>query len=181
VTRERLAGAGLFGMLAILLVWNVVMIGGRPDDLGHRSGVGEMAPAVDLHPLAATGARSLAELRGQVVLIDFWATWCKPCRQTMPIVERLWRKHQDHGFTVVSIDVDGRSDDEARQARAFAARFDPPLTFPMYLDDGTAGSAFHVDAIPHLILVDKSGRVAISDIGILDENELDEKIQSAPR
>jgi thiol-disulfide isomerase/thioredoxin len=104
-----------------------------------------------------------------VVLIDFWATWCGPCRQSMPAVERLWRRHQADGLAVVSMNLEG----DAARARAFAAGFQPPLTVPIYLDDGRAAAAFQVDGIPELVLLDRSGVVRRLHVGTFDEAELD--------
>jgi thiol-disulfide isomerase/thioredoxin len=174
MTRERFAGLGLLGALGVLLVWNGVTIGEHAREL-RPHGAGDLAPQIALRPLDVDGPRALADLAGRVVLIDFWATWCAPCRQSMPAIERLWQKHRAAGLEVVSINVEN----DGPKARGFAARFKPQLTFPLYLDDGPAQAAFHVDAIPQLVLVDKQGKIALLHVGGVDEPELDERISDA--
>jgi len=163
----RAAGAVLLGALAVLLALNVAAIARRYEELRPK-GEGDPAPAVALHPLDEHGPAALADLRGKVVLIDFWATWCGPCRASMPAVERVWQRFRGQGLEVVSINVEG----DAAKARAFAAGFTPPLTFPLYVDDGSAAAAFHADAIPHVVLVDKQGTMRFVHVGGTDEEDL---------
>ena len=172
----RAAGYLVLGALAALLAFNVVALARSGKELRPR-GSGDPAPAVVLHPLDPGGPQALADLRGKVVLIDFWATWCGPCRQSMPAVERLWQRFRADGLEVVSVNVEG----ERERARAFAAGFHPPLTFPLYVDDGRAGSAFHVDAIPQLVLLDREGVIRLVHVGGFDEAELGGTIQGLLR
>lgn len=115
------------------------------------------APAPDL-----SGARlgepsapvSLAALRGQVVYVDFWASWCVPCRLSMPALDALYREHRARGFTVVGVNKDVSADDAAR----FLKRV--PVTFPLVQDTGDrAATAFDVKAMPSGYLVDRRGVV----------------------
>ena len=173
MTAVRGAGLGLVGALAVLLALNAITVAENADELRPR-GAGDPAPAMVLHPLDPAGPRALADLRGKVVLIDFWATWCGPCRKSMPAIERLWQKYRGEGLAVVSINVEN----DGPHARSFAAAFQPPLTFPLYVDSGPAQAAYHVDAIPQLVLLDKEGRIALLHVGGFDEAELGEKIDS---
>jgi thiol-disulfide isomerase/thioredoxin len=172
----RAAGVAILGALAALLALNVVTLADRFQELRPK-GAGDPAPAVVLHPLDEHGPGALADLRGKVVLIDFWASWCAPCRASMPALERLWQRFRAAGLEVVSVNVEG----DAAKARAFAAGFRPPLTFPLYVDDGRAAAAFHADAIPHLVLVDRQGIVRLVHVGGADEDELADRIAALLR
>lgn len=169
--RARIAGLVLLGALAALLAWNSVEIAGNVRELRPR-GTGDDAPVIALRPLDPAGPRSLAELRGRVILVDFWATWCVPCRRSMPAIEGLWGKYKDQGLTVVSINVEN----DAAKASAFAAASRPRLDFPLFVDDGAAQSAFQVDSIPHLVLIDRHGRIDLVHVGGFDLDELGERI-----
>ena len=167
----RLAGLGLFGALAALLVLNAITIAEHGKEL-RPHGAGDAAPEVALRPLDPTGPKALAALRGRVVLIDFWATWCAPCRHTMPALQKVYEKYKARGLEVVSVNIEN----DAVRASSFAAAFKPRLTFPLFVDAGPAQAAFRVDAIPHLVLVDREGRIAFVHVGGLSADDLDEKV-----
>ena len=102
----------------------------------------------------------LSEYRGQVVLINFWASWCGPCRQEMPELDKLHQKYQDLGFTVFGINVE--------QDRASADRVlrDIPVSFPVLFDDeNLVSELYQVDAMPVTVLVDRSGTVRFAHKG----------------
>ena len=87
------------------------------------------APDFTLKSLQGSNLR-LNEYRGQVVLLNFWASWCGPCRQEMPILDRIHKRYTDAGFAVLSVNVEG---DEA-PARALAS--ETHVTFPVLIDEG---------------------------------------------
>jgi len=118
----------------------------------------ELARAPMAPPFSVTtmdGQRiSLDELQGKVVLIDFWATWCGPCREALPHMKDIARKFQGQPLIVLSVSVDT---DEARW-REFVAKNE--MTWPQYFDQGFSGSvakAFGVHAIPHTFTIDSDG------------------------
>jgi len=115
------------------------------------------APAPDLSGarLGEPGGQvSLAALRGQVVYVDFWASWCVPCRLSMPTLDGLYREHRARGFAVVGVNKDVSTDDATR----FLKRV--PVTFPLVQDAGDrAAKAFDVKAMPSGYLVDRRGVV----------------------
>jgi hypothetical protein len=92
----------------------------------------------------------------------------------MPAIERLYEKHKAEGFTVMSVNIEGPR--VAAKARAFAARFEPPLTFPMFVDDGRAQNLYRVGVIPHMVLIDRKGRIQDVHLGTFSEEEIDAKI-----
>ena len=96
----------------------------------------------------------LEELRGQVVLINFWASWCGPCRQEMPILQKIHQRYEPLGFTVLGVNVD----EVPEKARKIAARL--TLDFPLLLDSDQAVSGnYNVNAMPFTVLVDRDGIV----------------------
>ena len=123
---------------------------------------GEAAPAVAL-PLLG-GGRSAIQA-GKVTLVDFWATWCAPCRASMPRVQILYTEYKQNGLELYSVDTDDESPDREPQVREFLLQ--NRLTFPVVLDDGSAERAFSVASLPTLLLLDREGKVAWSHIGAL--------------
>ncbi len=96
----------------------------------------------------------LQEQRGQVVMVNFWATWCGPCKQEMPHLNRLYGRYQASGFTLLGVNVD----DDPRQAMAFAARMG--LKFPVLLDaDKAVIKRYDMGSMPATVLIDRDGRV----------------------
>ena len=96
----------------------------------------------------------LQEQRGQVVLVNFWATWCGPCRQEMPHLNRLYGKYRDSGFTLLGVNID----DDPRTAAATAARMG--LKFPVLLDaDKAVSKLYDLGSMPATVLIDRDGRV----------------------
>jgi len=104
----------------------------------------------------------LAQLKGRVVLINFWATWCPPCRREMPSMERLAQAFEGEAFSVLAVDVG----EDADTIDAFTGQLDTTPTFPVLLDTRSrAMQAWKVAGLPTTFLVDKRGRVVASAIG----------------
>ena len=96
----------------------------------------------------------LNEQRGQVVLVNFWASWCGPCRQEMPHLNRLYDKYKASGFTLLGVNID----DDPRLANAVVARMG--LTFPVLLDaDKAVSMLYDLGSMPATVLIDRDGRV----------------------
>jgi peroxiredoxin len=97
---------------------------------------------------------SMKSLRGQVVYVDFWASWCVPCRLSMPALDALYREYRSRGFAVVGVNKDVTADDARRFLKGV------PVTFPLLADaNDTAARAFDVRAMPSGYLVDRRGIV----------------------
>ena len=116
---------------------------------------GAALPAISAPRLAEPGnTLSLAAFKGQVLYIDFWASWCVPCRLSMPALDALYRENRARGFMVIGINKDVSADDAAR----FLKRV--PVTFPLVQDaEDRAARAFDVKAMPSGYLVDRRGLV----------------------
>ncbi len=104
----------------------------------------------------------LSAQRGKVVLVNFWATWCPPCRQELPSMQRLWEKLKDEPFAMHAIDVG----ETAEEILPFIFSTGTELTFPILLDrDSKALKQWPVIAIPTTFVVDKQGRIAYRSVG----------------
>jgi peroxiredoxin len=96
----------------------------------------------------------LRELRGQVVMINFWATWCGPCREEMPKLDQLYRQYQKTGFTLLGVNID----DNPANALSMAKKLG--VTFPVLFDrDKQASKLYKVDAMPSTVLIDRDGKL----------------------
>jgi thiol-disulfide isomerase/thioredoxin len=137
---------------------------------------GQAAPGVAGKRLDQPGATFANDaLRGQVVYVDFWASWCVPCRQSMPALDALYRKHGPAGFAVVGVNKDVSEDD----AKRFMQRV--PVGFPLVADEGDGlARAFGVKAMPSGYLVDRKGIVRSVHRGFTAETAtaLETEIQS---
>lgn len=128
---------------------------------------GAVAPAFEL-PALSGEAIALGDLRGRVVFVNFWATWCPPCREEAPALERLYRSLRAEGFEVLGVSID---DAQAREAiEHFRAEFG--LSFPLLVDpDRSAYRAFQATGVPETFLVDAAGRVVERFVGPRDWDE----------
>jgi len=100
----------------------------------------------------------LRDLAGKVVMVNFWATWCPPCRKEMPDLQALYEKYKDQGFIVLSI-----SDEEAAKVSPFIA--ERKITYPVLLDPGRkVNDLFIVDGIPKSFVYDRSGKLVAQSI-----------------
>ncbi len=116
--------------------------------------VGDEAPEVALPSLSSEGQLSLSSLRGKVVYVDFWASWCGPCRVSFPILESLRNEFVDQGFEVFAISVD----EDAAEARRFLDEV--PVSYPVVLDDtGATPTVWAPPGMPTAYLVDRNGVV----------------------
>jgi len=114
-------------------------------------------------PLLGGGNTSIPQ--GKVTVVDFWATWCGPCRVSMPRVQQLWKEYRSSGVELYSVDTDDASPDREAQVREFLLQ--NKLEFPVALDDGRAADAFSVSSLPTMVLLDKRGDVIWSHVGAL--------------
>jgi peroxiredoxin len=119
----------------------------------HAVDIREEAPDFTLKGLDGTNLR-LEEYRGKVVLINFWASWCGPCRQEMPLLDRLHHRYEDTGFAVLGINVEG----ERAPAQKIVDK--TKVTFPVPIDENQKVSELYsLEAMPSTVVVDRDGVV----------------------
>jgi thiol-disulfide isomerase/thioredoxin len=116
----------------------------------------------------------IEDFKGKVALIDFWATWCGPCRKTMPVIQQIYKEYSPKGFDVIAISNEPRS--AVLQFRDMSR-----INYPMYLDNTlSASGAFHVLELPQFFLVNKAGQVVFHGRGEpIDEVGLRKAIEKA--
>jgi thiol-disulfide isomerase/thioredoxin len=162
----------LFGarvlLAAVSLGWGLVLAPGEgawaSDPLFQAMGVrhpGKEARAPDFKLPTPEGATlALEQFRGKVVFLNFWATWCPPCRVEMPAMERLHKEFKDQGLAMLAVDVKESSNEVARFMKQFR------LSFPAVLDaDGDVTIRYRVSGLPTTYLIDRSGRVVGAAVG----------------
>ncbi|MCU7844622.1 MAG: TlpA family protein disulfide reductase [Candidatus Thiodiazotropha sp. (ex Monitilora ramsayi)] len=122
---------------------------------GQASASSEPSPAPDFTLKSRSGENiKLSELRGQVVMINFWASWCGPCRQEMPILDQLYQRYEPMGFTLLGVNV------EEDSAAANKVLREIPVTFPVLYDSkNQVSETYQVRAMPSTFLIDRDGKV----------------------
>ena len=125
------------------------------------------APAYTINDLQGI-ERTLSDHKGKVILLNFWATWCPPCRDEMPAMQRLWERYKDKGFVIIAVSADYN----AELAEKYLS--DYGLTFPALHDPiGTLSNLYEVKAFPMSFLIDDKGQLKASVVGRMewDSNE----------
>lgn len=136
---------------------------------------GEAAPSLAL-PDAQGATVALDALRGRVVVVDFWASWCGPCKRSFPWMSEMQRRYADQGLTIVAVNVDKRREDAAKflalTPGAFTIVYDPT---------GASPTVWNVKGMPTSYLVDRGGRIVAIDAGFREESKdtLEARIKAA--
>ena len=137
--------------LAALALAGVVGVTG----IGAAGAASVSGPAPNFTLKALDGRNlKLSEMRGNVVLINFWASWCGPCREEMPLLNDLHAKYEPLGFTVIGVNVE----EQEKNARGFLRNF--PVDFPILLDNrNQVSKLYEVIAMPTSVVVDRDGNM----------------------
>ncbi len=138
---------------------------------------GGPAPPFSLSSVSGD-AQTLSQYKGQVVLVNFWATWCGPCQQEMPLLDQMYKKYKPAGFTLIGVNVDKT----APAVKELLAR--KPVSFPVLLDPANQVSkAYHVDEMPSSVIIDRKGQIRYIHRGYKpgDENEYQDRIRQLIR
>jgi cytochrome c biogenesis protein CcmG/thiol:disulfide interchange protein DsbE len=173
-----LAGGLLAGLLAGLLVfaglpgqwlWSRpagVATGGPTAAPAPAPVAGAPAPDFTLSSLAGQPVK-LSALKGQVVLINFWATWCGPCKEEMPAIQQAYDARKGQGFTVLAVNLN----EPAGDVQGYINNL--KLNFPVLLDAGDAVSTlYRVRGYPTSFFIDRNGTVAVEHVGMMSDAQL---------
>jgi thiol-disulfide isomerase/thioredoxin len=137
------------------------------------------SPAPDFQLAARSGGTvKLAELKGQVVMVNFWATWCGPCRKEMPLLDDIYRKYRPMGFTLLGVNVES----DSALAEGFLAKV--PVSFPILFDtESKASQLYAVNAMPTTVIIDRKGVVRMVHRGYKpgDESEYLDQVRALIR
>lgn len=132
------------------------------------------APAFSLQSVSG-GTVSLAQFKGDVVMINFWASWCGPCRQEMPLLDSIYKQYKDMGFTLLGVNVEP----DSGSADAWLKK--TPVSYPILFDPKSQVSQlYQVQAMPTTVIIDRQGIVRYVHNGYLpgDENQYMNSIRS---
>lgn len=119
------------------------------------------------------GRLDLADYRGQIVYLDFWASWCVPCRKSFPWMNHLQQRYASHGLTVLAINLDDKRENADRFLKKYPARF--PVAFD---PQGKIAEKYDLKGMPSSFLIDRQGRIVFSHIGFRqqDSDQLENEI-----
>ncbi len=137
--------------------------------------VGQPAPTFSLPLRGGSSPLALEQLRGQVVMVNFWASWCEPCRTEFPLLDQIYKKYKPVGFTLVGVNVEP----DAKDAERFIAK--TPASFPIVFDkDSAVSKLYRVSGMPTTVLIDRKGVLRWVHRSYVpgDENEYLNKVRS---
>ena len=156
----QVVALGLVASLFALLAWQLA----TNEEEASLTGA---APPFSLPRLDRDGALSLAALRGNAVVLDFWASWFEPCKDEAPELERAWRTYRSRGLVVVGVDAEDLESDARRFVRKHR------ITYPIVRDGaGDTARAYRVRAYPVTYVIDRRGRVVDrAFVGQIDAND----------
>ncbi|HZL21044.1 MAG TPA: TlpA disulfide reductase family protein [Polyangia bacterium] len=138
---------------------------------------GEAAPEFALPRIDGTaGPLALEGLRGKVVVLDFWATWCPPCIAMLPVLDAAYRSWQPRGVDFVGINSDGGG---ATLDEIKSFLIEHPIPYPVVVDEGAVGGLYKVEALPTLVVLGRDGRIRKSFVGYTTRRAIDGALQDA--
>lgn len=169
------AAVGLVASLVGLLAWQVAT---KEAAAGLVSAVerGETpaAPPLDLPKLGSEERLTLASLRGQAVVLNFWASWCEPCKKEAPMLEEAWQRHRGEGLVVLGVNAQDFTSD----AQGFVDRYG--LTYPIVHDGpGSSLGRYGLTGFPETWWIDRQGRLVAYAQGEFTQEELDRNVERA--
>jgi peroxiredoxin len=136
-------------------------------------------PAPQFTLAASSGSNvSLAQYKGQVVMLNFWASWCGPCRQEMPLLESIYKKYHRLGFTLIGVNVEP----DSNAANEWLKQ--TPVSFPILYDkESKVSKMYDVAGMPSTVIIDRAGKVRVLHRGYKpgDENEYLDSIRTLVR
>ncbi len=156
--------------LGIFLIALLLYIGLMQEGAEHQTRVstGDKAPDFTLKTLEGKEVR-LSDYKGKVVLINFWASWCPPCRAEMPLFEDVYKRYRDKGFEILAISTDVNEEAVHKFLK------DIKVSFPILMDDGKVSEIYGITGLPTSYLLDRDGKVIRIRLGEYKEVETDLK------
>ena len=161
-----------FSLAAVSFV--ALLIGGNDLRAGdtNQMETAKLAPSWELKDLDGKTVHS-ADFAGKVVVLDFWATWCAPCRGEIPGFIALQKKYAAQGFTVIGVSVDEAG---LKTVRAFAEK--KSVNYPVLLTDNKIVEAYGgIDGLPTTFIIDRSGHIVKQHLGFTDQTEIENEIK----
>jgi cytochrome c biogenesis protein CcmG/thiol:disulfide interchange protein DsbE len=140
---------------------------------GNAIAVGQRAPDGSLERLGADGTARISDYRGHWTLVNFWASWCQPCRSEAPVLERYYRAHSKQGTVVLGIDLDDNTGDATRFIEEFGLTY-PQLRSP---DGSRWRDDYGMTGFPESFLIDPQGQLAVIRRGPVDQSVLNQQFE----
>ena len=163
----QVLAVGLVGLLLALLVWKLAQ------GSGNEAKIGKAAPNFSLNRIDAPGRLQLASLRGKVVVLNFWASWCYPCNQEAPTLQAAAKRYGDR-VVVLGVDVN----DPTSDARKFARKF--KLTYPLVHDNHNVTSPkYGLTGLPETFFIDRTGKLVGPVAAAIDASDLRDGVEQA--
>ena len=156
-----------FILLAVAISLVICSCGNKNDKSEAESSVkiGSTAPDFTLKDVVGKNT-ALSSYKGKLVLLEFWATWCPPCKASIPDMVELHKKYQEKGFTVLGVSIDSDSDAAAKVAQ-FSLTYG--ITYPVLIADEVVPVTYKVMSIPTSFLISRNGTVISSYVGYFDD------------
>ncbi len=171
----QIAAVAVIGLLLVLLLFQVVRTSEAKGLVAQvKAGETPPAPPLELPRLDSAGKVSLADLRGKAVVLNFWASWCEPCKEESPMLQEAWERYRDRGLVVLGVNAQ----DFRKDARRFVSRYE--LTYPIVHDGpGDSLGRFGLQGFPETWWVGRNGRLVGYVQGQFSRNELERNIERA--
>jgi thiol-disulfide isomerase/thioredoxin len=172
--RRALMAAAVGGVAAVAgygtHLWRIGSLGASPEDDAARAILGSRLTTLDGHP------QTLESYRGQILIINYWATWCAPCREEIPLFVRFQQEYASNSVQFIGIAID-----QADKVRDFAREF--RINYPLFIGGidavGLSRKAGNkAGVLPYTLILDRSGSIASSLVGELNESRLRTQLQA---